>query len=120
VSTTSSSHSVSLHSVLSTFIQWRWITSSLLSTHSIEGPKGELVVTIHTSALRMWRVRTRPADMSHLLTMQSMCLGTCLGDVVMLVGTVDVVFGSVDLYVGVLCCSKRYSVILGAAVGIAL
>lgn len=66
-------------------------------THSIEGPKGELVVSIHSTAHRLWRVRTRPADLHHILCMQGLALGVSLADVVLLVGTIDVVFGSVDL-----------------------
>jgi len=89
--------SMSLHSVLGSFMQWRVLGMESLCMHSVEGPKGELVVTLSVASTRTWRCRIRPADLGHVLSLQALSLGVSLSDVVMLVGTVDVVFGSVDL-----------------------
>lgn len=42
-----------LHGVLSMFMQWRYLCGVSMVTHSIEGPKGELVVSIHSTAQRL-------------------------------------------------------------------
>nr|QHQ98665.1 NADH dehydrogenase subunit 7 [Diplonema japonicum] len=87
--------SVSLHNVLSSFVGTGTLHGAAL--HSIESPKGELSVAMHWSHGTCWRTRVRPADIAHVLMLQQLSIGTSLSDMVMLVGTIDIVFGSVDL-----------------------
>jgi NADH-quinone oxidoreductase subunit D len=77
--------SYSLHGVLSLFMVWRYMVhSTTTTTHSVEGPKGELSVALTSTVGRVWRCRLRPADLHHILCMQSLVLGTSLADVVLL------------------------------------
>nr|ATQ37461.1 NADH dehydrogenase subunit 7 [Diplonema ambulator] len=87
--------SASLHNVVHAFMGAALVSS--VYTHSIESPKGELMVTMQWVSGLCWRSRIRPADLVHVLLLQQLCIGTCLSDVVMLVGTVDIVFGAVDM-----------------------
>ena len=62
----------SLHGVLTSFMQWRGIGNhGSMSTTTVESPKGELSVSVVLSATRLWRCRLRPADLHHLLSLQS-------------------------------------------------
>ena len=63
---------VALHGVLSTFMVWRYMGSGThVTTHSVEGPKGELCIAMSTTGTRVWRCRIRPADLPHILCLQS-------------------------------------------------
>ena len=52
-------------------MQWRVLGAETLCMHSVEGPKGELVVTMAISSTRTWRCRIRPADLGHILSLQA-------------------------------------------------
>nr|QHQ98695.1 NADH dehydrogenase subunit 7 [Artemidia motanka] len=62
-----------------------------------EVPKGEMYVYIMTQLDNIYRIRCRCPDMPLLEVLLSLCVGVLLGDVVALVGTVDIVFGGVDM-----------------------
>nr|ATQ37475.1 NADH dehydrogenase subunit 7 [Diplonema sp. ATCC 50224] len=88
--------SVSLHSILHGFQQDK-SDSLIFGLSCYEAPKGELCVCILEQSAVVWRTYIRPADLLHLLCMQHLTLGLALSDAVMILGTVDVVFGAVDL-----------------------
>nr|QHQ98631.1 NADH dehydrogenase subunit 7 [Namystynia karyoxenos] len=62
-----------------------------------ECPKGEFYVVLVLAGSMLWRARLRCSDLLHLWALHTLFVGVMLADVVALVGSVDVVFGSVDL-----------------------
>jgi len=64
---------------------------------AVEAPKGEFgCYMISDGANKPFRVHLRAPGFAHLSTMDEMSRGHMLGDVVALMGTMDIVFGEVD------------------------
>jgi NADH-quinone oxidoreductase subunit D len=63
----------------------------------IEGPKGELGFhLISDGSANPFRYRIRPPSFINLTLLEDMCLGLDLADVVIILGSVDIVLGEVD------------------------
>jgi NADH-quinone oxidoreductase subunit D len=63
----------------------------------IEGPKGELgFYLISDGSTNPYRYRVRPPSFINLTLLEDMCLGLDLADVVIILGSVDIVLGEVD------------------------
>jgi NADH-quinone oxidoreductase subunit D len=63
----------------------------------IEGPKGELgFYLISDGSVNPYRYRVRPPSFINLTLLEDMCLGLDLADVVIILGSVDIVLGEVD------------------------
>jgi NADH-quinone oxidoreductase subunit D len=63
----------------------------------IEGPKGELgFYVISDGSVNPFRYRIRPPSFINLTLLEDMCLGLDLADVVIILGSVDIVLGEVD------------------------
>jgi NADH-quinone oxidoreductase subunit D len=63
----------------------------------IEGPKGELGFhLISDGSANPFRYRIRPPSFINLTLIEDMCLGLDLADVVIILGSVDIVLGEVD------------------------
>jgi NADH-quinone oxidoreductase subunit D len=63
----------------------------------IEGPKGELGFhLISDGSTRPYRYRVRPPSFINLTLIEDMCLGLDLADVVVILGSIDIVLGEVD------------------------
>jgi len=63
----------------------------------IEGPKGELgFYLISDGSTNPFRYRVRPPSFINLTLLEDMCLGLDLADVVIILGSVDIVLGEVD------------------------
>ncbi len=64
---------------------------------AIEGPRGELGYYIVSNGdNRPWRVRTRPPSMYNLQVLKKMAVGELIADMVVMIGSLDPVFGEVD------------------------
>jgi len=63
---------------------------------SVESPKGEYSCVVLLCGVCCGRVRVRCADFLHVVLLGVLSKGYLLGDLVSLVGNMDVVFGSVD------------------------
>jgi NADH-quinone oxidoreductase subunit D len=64
---------------------------------AIEHPKGEFgVYIVSDGANKPYRVKLRPPDYVHLAALDEMSRGHMIADIVAIIGTQDVVFGSVD------------------------
>jgi NADH-quinone oxidoreductase subunit D len=64
---------------------------------SIESPRGELGYYLVSSGdNRPWRVRTRPASMYNLQALKRIAEGNLIADMVVMLGSLDPVFGEVD------------------------
>jgi NADH-quinone oxidoreductase subunit D len=64
---------------------------------AIEHPKGEFgVYAISDGANKPYRIKLRPPDYVHLAALDEMSRGHMIADVVAIIGTQDIVFGSVD------------------------
>jgi len=64
---------------------------------AIEHPKGEFgVYAISDGANKPFRIKLRPPDYVHLAALDEMSRGHMIADVVAIIGTQDIVFGSVD------------------------
>jgi NADH:ubiquinone oxidoreductase subunit D len=64
---------------------------------SIESPKGEMgVYLVSDGSNKPVRVKIKSPDYLHLQFLKSLSINSMLADVVTLIGTLDVVFGSVD------------------------
>ncbi|GAC1584262.1 MAG: hypothetical protein NVS3B28_05170 [Candidatus Velthaea sp.] len=64
---------------------------------SVEGPRGELgYYVVSTGDNRPWRVRTRPASMYNLQVLKKLAVGELIADMVVMIGSLDPVFGEVD------------------------
>jgi NADH-quinone oxidoreductase subunit D len=64
---------------------------------AVEGPRGELGLYIVSNGdNRPWRVRTRPPSMYNLQILKKIALGELIADMVVMIGSLDPVFGEVD------------------------
>ena len=64
---------------------------------AIEHPKGEFgVYAISDGANKPYRIKLRPPDYVHLSALDEMSRGHMIADVVAIIGTQDIVFGSID------------------------
>jgi NADH-quinone oxidoreductase subunit D len=64
---------------------------------AIESPRGELgYYVVSNGDNRPWRVRTRPPSMYNLQTLKLMAPGELIADMVVMIGSLDPVFGEVD------------------------
>ena len=63
----------------------------------IEAPKGELgFYLISDGSANPYRYRVRPPSFINLTTLEDMCLGQTVGDIIIILGSVDIVLGEVD------------------------
>jgi NADH-quinone oxidoreductase subunit D len=63
----------------------------------IESPKGELgFFLISDGSTNPYRYRVRPPSLINLTVLEDMCLGRSVADVVVILGSVDIVLGEVD------------------------
>jgi NADH-quinone oxidoreductase subunit D len=63
----------------------------------IESPKGELgFFLISDGSMNPYRYRVRPPSLINLTVLEDMCLGESVADVVVILGSVDIVLGEVD------------------------
>lgn len=63
----------------------------------IEAPKGELgFYLISDGSANPYRYRVRPPSLVNLTVLEDMCLGHSVADVVIILGSVDIVLGEVD------------------------
>ena len=63
----------------------------------IESPKGELgFYLVSDGTPKPYRYRVRPPSLINLTTLEDMCLGRNIADVVIILGSVDIVMGEVD------------------------
>ena len=63
----------------------------------IESPKGELgFYVISDGSDKPYRFRVRPPSLINLTLLEELCLGTKIADVMIILGTVDIVLGEVD------------------------
>ena len=63
----------------------------------IEAPKGELgFYLISDGSPNPHRYRVRPPSLINLTILEDMCLGHTIADVVVILGSVDIVLGEVD------------------------
>lgn len=63
----------------------------------VEGPKGELgFYLISDGSPNPYRYRVRPPSFINLTVLEDMCLGHNVGDIVIILGSVDIVLGEVD------------------------
>jgi NADH-quinone oxidoreductase subunit D len=63
----------------------------------IEAPKGELgFYLISDGSANPYRYRVRPPSLINLTVLEDMCLGNTVADVVVILGSVDIVLGEVD------------------------
>ena len=64
---------------------------------SIEAPKGELgYYIVSDGSLQPYRVRVRPPSFINLQSLDKMCRGSLIADIVAIIGTIDIVLGEVD------------------------
>jgi NADH-quinone oxidoreductase subunit D len=63
----------------------------------IEAPKGELgFYLISDGSSNPYRFRVRPPSLINLTILEDMCLGQNVADIVIILGSVDIVLGEVD------------------------
>ncbi len=64
---------------------------------SVEGPRGELgYYIVSNGENRPWRVRTRPPSLYNLQALKGIAPGNLIADLVVMIGSLDPVFGEVD------------------------
>ncbi|HEY6483663.1 MAG TPA: NADH-quinone oxidoreductase subunit D [Steroidobacteraceae bacterium] len=64
---------------------------------AVEAPKGEFgIYLISDGANKPYRVKCRAPGFPHLASLEEMCVGHMLADVVAVIGTQDIVFGEID------------------------
>ncbi|HEX9301729.1 MAG TPA: NADH-quinone oxidoreductase subunit D [Casimicrobiaceae bacterium] len=64
---------------------------------AIEAPKGEFgVYAISDGANKPYRIKLRPPDFVHLAALDEMSRGHMIADIVAIIATQDIVFGSID------------------------
>jgi NADH-quinone oxidoreductase subunit D len=64
---------------------------------AVEHPKGEFgVYLISDGANKPYRVKLRAPDYAHLAALDEMARGHMIADAVTIIGTQDIVFGSID------------------------
>ena len=65
--------------------------------HAVEGPRGELgYYVVSDGGNRPYRVRTRPPSMYNLQALKGLAPGNLIADLVVIIGSLDPVFGEVD------------------------
>lgn len=63
----------------------------------IEGPKGELgFYLISDGGTNPYRYRVRPPSFINLTLLEDLCLGHTVADVMVILGSIDIVMGEVD------------------------
>ena len=63
----------------------------------IEGPKGELgFYLVSDGSPNPYRYRVRPPSLINLTILEDLCLGRNVADVVVILGSIDIVMGEVD------------------------
>ena len=63
----------------------------------VEGPRGETgYYLVSNGDNRPWRVRTRPASLYNLQVLKKLAVGELIADLVVMIGSLDPVFGEVD------------------------
>ena len=63
----------------------------------IEAPKGELgFYLISDGSLNPYRYRVRPPSLINLTILEDLCVGQNVADVVVILGSIDIVLGEVD------------------------
>ena len=63
----------------------------------VEGPKGELgFYVVSNGKANPWRYHVRAPSFINLTVMEKMCLGQKIADVVVILGSIDIVLGEVD------------------------
>lgn len=72
------------------------LSSCTTSVATVEVPKGSQTVGL-VGSVQSWRTHIRSPDLTHLLLLHSLLLGHSLTDLVAIIGSIDIVFGSVDL-----------------------
>jgi NADH-quinone oxidoreductase subunit D len=64
---------------------------------AVEGPRGELgYYLVSNGDNRPYRVRTRPASLYNLQALKGIAVGNLIADLVVMIGSLDPVFGEVD------------------------
>jgi NADH-quinone oxidoreductase subunit D len=64
---------------------------------AVEGPRGELgYYVVSNGDNRPWRVRTRPPSLYHTQILKKLTVGELIADMVVIIGSLDPVFGEVD------------------------
>ena len=64
---------------------------------AVEGPRGELgYYVVSNGDNRPWRVRTRPPSLYNLQVLKKVAIGELIADMVVMIGSLDPVFGEVD------------------------
>lgn len=64
---------------------------------AVEHPKGEFgVYLVSDGANKPYRLKIRPPGFSHLASMDELCRGHMIADVVTILSTLDIVFGEID------------------------
>jgi len=64
---------------------------------AVEGPRGELgYYVVSNGDNRPWRVRTRPPSLYNLQVLKEIAVGEFIADMVVMIGSLDPVFGEVD------------------------
>jgi NADH-quinone oxidoreductase subunit D len=64
---------------------------------AVEGPRGELgYYLVSNGDNRPWRVRTRPPSLYNLQVLKKIAIGELIADMVVMIGSLDPVFGEVD------------------------
>lgn len=64
---------------------------------SVEGPRGELgYYVVSDGGNRPYRVRTRPSSLYNVQALKAMAPGNLIADLVVMIGSLDPVFGEVD------------------------
>jgi NADH-quinone oxidoreductase subunit D len=63
----------------------------------IEAPKGELgFYLVSDGGVKPYRYRVRPPSFVNLTILEEMCLGHLVADVMVILGSIDIVLGEVD------------------------
>jgi NADH-quinone oxidoreductase subunit D len=62
----------------------------------IEAPKGNWALSHQRGSPNPYRYRVRPPSFINLTILEDMCLGHHVADVVIILGSVDIVMGEVD------------------------
>jgi NADH-quinone oxidoreductase subunit C/D len=63
----------------------------------VEGPKGELgFYIVSTGKANPWRYHVRAPSFINLTPLEQMCLGQKIADVIVILGSIDIVLGETD------------------------
>ena len=64
---------------------------------AVEHPKGEFgIYLVSDGANKPYRLKIRAPGFAHLASLDEMCKGHMIADVVTIIGTQDIVFGEID------------------------